>query len=157
MKITKATLVKIIKEELGELEFPSAEASEESPQSIAQGRKFNPEVLKQKLEQFQAALPLHHSHLKQLAREILEFDRYTKSVGILVPGDKFYDDLHQIRIAVLDVAEKLEKMKPREILDPPAQPPGRPGAGHLAHAGQYVIEPGSGRRLYAKSGPKGNK
>jgi len=31
MKITKATLVKIIKEELGELEFPSINVSEEPP------------------------------------------------------------------------------------------------------------------------------
>lgn len=156
MKLKKATLIKIIKEELGELEFPSAEVSEEEPQAIRQGRKFNPEVLKQKLEQFEGALPLHHSHLKQLAREILEFDRYTKSAGVLVPGDKFYDDLHQMRIAVLDVAEKLEKMKPREILDPPAQPPGRPGAGHLAHAGQYVTDPTTGQKIHAKSGPRGN-
>jgi predicted secreted Zn-dependent protease len=155
MKLTKAALIKIIKEELRELEIPSIDVSEK-PHPLDDA-DFDWEVAKEKLDQFERALPVHDSHLREFMRDLAEFDRYVKSTGLVVPDDPYFDDLRQMRIAVMDVVKKLEKSKPREILDRAEQPPRRPRAGHLAHLGKYVTNPDTGQRMYAKSGPKGNK
>ena len=155
MKLTKATLIKIIKEELGALEIPSIDVSEK-PHPLDDA-DFDWEVMKEKLDQFERSLPVHHSHLREFMRDLAEFDRYIKSTGIIGPDEPYFDDLRQMRIAVMDVVKKLEKSKPREILDRAEQTPRQPGAGHLAHLGQYITDPETGQRMYAKSGPKGNQ